>query len=71
MPSRFMTAIDRSFVGYATGLVQLLDFLWPLWDDKRQALHDKVAGTNVVLAPRKADEPSTEELTAAGLPPRW
>ncbi len=29
--------------GYA-----VLDGLWPLWDDKRQALHDKVAQTNVV-----------------------
>ena len=27
---------------------QLLDYLWPLWDDKRQALHDKIARTNVV-----------------------
>jgi uncharacterized RDD family membrane protein YckC len=26
----------------------LLDDLWPLWDGKRQALHDKVARTNVV-----------------------
>ena len=26
----------------------LADLLWPLWDDKRQALHDKAAGTNVV-----------------------
>ena len=59
------------FVGYATGFVQLLDFLWPLWDDKRQALHDKVAGTNVVVSPRKVEEPSTEELTASGLPRRW
>ncbi|MBF4160075.1 RDD family protein [Nocardioides acrostichi] len=25
-----------------------LDVLWPLWDDKRQALHEKWAGTNVV-----------------------
>jgi uncharacterized RDD family membrane protein YckC len=25
-----------------------LDFLWPLWDVKRQALHDKAAGTIVV-----------------------
>lgn len=29
-----------------------LDLLWPLWDDKRQALHDKVAKTNVVVKPR-------------------
>jgi uncharacterized RDD family membrane protein YckC len=26
-----------------------LDGLWPLWDKKNQALHDKVAGTNVVV----------------------
>jgi uncharacterized RDD family membrane protein YckC len=26
----------------------LLDSLWPLWDKKRQALHDKAARTNVV-----------------------
>ncbi len=26
----------------------ILDYLWPLWDDKKQALHDKVAKTNVV-----------------------
>ena len=42
------------FVGYGTGLVQVLDYLWPLWDEKRQALHDKVAGTNVVTVRRSA-----------------
>ena len=25
-----------------------LDYLWPLWDDKKQAIHDKIAKTNVV-----------------------
>ena len=29
----------------------LLDFLWPLWDDNRQALHDKIVGTLVVMPP--------------------
>lgn len=29
-------------------LVLLLDPLWAAWDDKRQAIHDKVARTNVV-----------------------
>ena len=29
-------------------LAGLLDALWPLWDDKRQALHDKLAKTQVV-----------------------
>jgi uncharacterized RDD family membrane protein YckC len=32
-----------------TGSYWLLDNLWPLWDRKRQALHDKAAGTNVVM----------------------
>ena len=27
---------------------RLLDYLWPLWDDKLQAIHDKIAKTNVV-----------------------
>lgn len=36
------------FVGAISGLFTLLDVLWPLWDDKRQAIHDKVAKTNVV-----------------------
>ena len=28
----------------------LLDYLWPLWDKKSQALHDKVVGSIVVKA---------------------
>jgi uncharacterized RDD family membrane protein YckC len=48
------------------GVLSLLDVLWPLWDDKRQALHDKVAGTNVISVRRH--EP---DVTEAGLPPRW
>lgn len=30
------------------GIYSLLDGLWPLWDDKRQALHEKWARTNVI-----------------------
>ncbi len=36
------------FVGSLTGIYSLLDVLWPLWDDKKQAVHDKLAKTNVV-----------------------
>ena len=36
------------FVGGLLNIAWLVNFLWPLWDDKRQALHDKAAGTNVV-----------------------
>lgn len=32
------------------GLVTLLDNAWILWDERRQAVHDKVAGTLVVKA---------------------
>ena len=36
------------YVGSLVGLYNLLDSLWPLWDGKKQAIHDKAAGTNVV-----------------------
>lgn len=36
--------------------VHLLDGLWPLWDERRQALHDKVAST-VVVDVSPADAP--------------
>lgn len=35
-------------VGTLFSFVSLINYLWPLWDDKKQALHDKVAATNVV-----------------------
>jgi uncharacterized RDD family membrane protein YckC len=35
-------------VGLLGSVYSLLDGLWPLWDGKRQALHDKAARTNVV-----------------------
>lgn len=52
--------VARRWVGYQGlsqvpsigGIYGLLDVLWPLWDAKRQALHDKIAGTCVV-APAK------------------
>jgi uncharacterized RDD family membrane protein YckC len=36
------------FIGVIGSVFSLLDGLWPLWDDKKQAIHDKVAKTNVV-----------------------
>ncbi len=35
-------------VSYVAAIVWLLDYLWPLWNTPRQALHDKAAGTVVV-----------------------
>ncbi|WP_076259193.1 RDD family protein [Intrasporangium flavum] len=45
------TAVMRRLVplaGQFVSILSLIDYLWPLWDDKRQALHDKVASTQVV-----------------------
>jgi len=36
-------------VGTLASVGSLLDLLWPAWDDKKQALHDKIAATNVVI----------------------
>ena len=36
-------------VGNLFSLAALVDLLWPAWDDKKQALHDKLAKTNVVV----------------------
>ena len=35
-------------VSYVIWIVSLVDLLWPLKDPQRQALHDKIAGTQVV-----------------------
>jgi uncharacterized RDD family membrane protein YckC len=51
---RWLTQFGPSVVGtiqyvnYLISVYTLLDGLWPLWDGKRQALHDKAAKTNVV-----------------------
>jgi uncharacterized RDD family membrane protein YckC len=37
-------------VGLLSTFTCYLNLLWPLWDDKHQALHDKVVGTVVVSA---------------------
>ena len=42
------------FIGFLGAIFTLLDGLWPLWDDKNQAIHDKVARTNVVRARRSS-----------------
>jgi uncharacterized RDD family membrane protein YckC len=39
-------------VGLVGSVYTLLDCLWPLWDGRRQALHDKFARTNVVRRTR-------------------
>ncbi len=36
-------------VGLLGSLFGLINVLWPLWDDKKQAIHDKAGATNVVV----------------------
>jgi uncharacterized RDD family membrane protein YckC len=41
----------RSFLGALTGgIYTILTYLWPLWDDKKQTLDDKILSTLVVRA---------------------
>lgn len=61
-PLPLVVALRRYALSVVTGLIGLLpggisllgsvvsiaDLLWPAWDPRRQALHDKIAGTNVV-----------------------
>lgn len=39
-------------IGSLASLFTLLDSLWPLWDSRRQAIHEKWADTNVVVRRR-------------------
>jgi uncharacterized RDD family membrane protein YckC len=57
-PLDLATALKRRalpLVSAFVGILTLIDGLWPLWDNKRQALHDKVASTQVTVGkqPRK------------------
>jgi uncharacterized RDD family membrane protein YckC len=44
----FGRALVRLLVSYVSGAVVVLGYLWVIWDGKKQAWHDKVAGTYVV-----------------------
>lgn len=51
------------YVGYFLSTVPLLlGFFWVLWDPRRQAWHDKLAGTVVILPPQR-DPPATTAPT--------
>jgi uncharacterized RDD family membrane protein YckC len=45
---RLLAQVALSFVPIAG---PLLDLLWPLWDEKRQTLHDKAVGSFVLKMP--------------------
>jgi uncharacterized RDD family membrane protein YckC len=44
---RLLAHVGMSFVAP----VALLDLLWPLWDERRQTLHDKAVGSYVITNP--------------------
>lgn len=46
----FGRALLASVMWIACYLPGILDALWPLWDEKKQSLHDKVANSIVVRA---------------------
>ncbi len=51
------TALIRLLVQAGMGLLPflpLLDLLWPLWDERRQTLHDKAVGCYVINNPQGA-----------------
>jgi uncharacterized RDD family membrane protein YckC len=42
------TLVFQLAAAFVLGLATLLDYLWPLWDDRNQALHDQLASTVVM-----------------------
>ena len=45
---RLLVQVGLSFVPFLSIFLVLLDVLWPLWDEQKQTLHDKAAGTFVI-----------------------
>ncbi|HKP72092.1 MAG TPA: RDD family protein [Pyrinomonadaceae bacterium] len=45
---RLLVQVGFSFIPFVSIFLVLLDVLWPLWDDHKQTLHDKVANTFVI-----------------------
>jgi uncharacterized RDD family membrane protein YckC len=48
------TAVVRALSCFLSAVVAFLGFIWIAFDPERQAWHDKIAGTVVVLAPKGA-----------------
>ena len=45
---RLLVQVGMSFVPFLSIFLVLADVLWPLWDEQKQTLHDKAAGTFVI-----------------------
>lgn len=46
----FLNATGRYFASFISGIILFIGYLMMLWDDKKQTLHDKLAGTLVIKA---------------------
>ena len=76
LPVGFGTVLMRHavigvFYVCTLGIGIIVDYLWPLWDERSQSLHDKLAKTYVVAAYDTAPVPSwgSPATTAALAPP--
>lgn len=49
----FFRALVRFFSYWISAIPLFLGYFWVLWDSKRQAWHDKIAGTQVIYIPKK------------------
>lgn len=70
----YMTFVLRELLGkFVSSLIFGLGYLFPLWDEKKQALHDKIAGTLVVIAGSAPVQQATAQVsqpaTPAAVPP--
>jgi uncharacterized RDD family membrane protein YckC len=77
-PVSFARALVRDglFKGLLSAFTLLLDYLWALWDDDRQTLHDKAVATYVVSTAQVGQAvevpratPTLARSPAAGEPP--
>ena len=59
-PIGFWLSFVRQLAHYVDQLICYVGYLWPLWDDKRQTLADKIMGT--VCVPLNTQPPP---------PPQW
>ena len=48
---------------FSSGIYQLIDYLWPLWDDKNQRITDKMFSTQVVLDQSRKNLKETQDAS--------
>ncbi|MGH3851198.1 MAG: RDD family protein, partial [Pseudonocardiaceae bacterium] len=66
----FVRSLCHSLFFFFCGIPLLVDLLFPLWDDRRQTLADKMVGTLVITVPKQPFSlaPRSQGGTASALP---